>query len=335
MSRAAYSNFLLSASYPELNSQVFLTNTTGFSAGCINNPNTTVIAVTSISTGWCVANKGSYAATLSFQPGQVNKNIGPFGFTIDPAPSNYNKINYGWLLQDDGTVGIMESGSNVGAVSAYTVSTVFKITYRNNSISYYIDDSLVREVQGIYSYMYTGFHNSLTDNNASLVNLSYQRYNLVNVQTAPFTVTFQPSSIDFEDQFVSKMVYAMPDRVVTRDFTFSTLQDALTGSTKNIDSRSNFSYTFFSAPSGNISYIVALSATLFPSLSTIQYTVQVPVEKPRLTRNPALSSADKFVFDSAHILKSKAWGPDNTVLFVVEGVNHDNTSQLFLLSSTQ
>ncbi len=336
MPRAAFSNFLLSATYPEIGFQVFRTNSTAISANCLDNPYTTVITSTAVSNGWVSSDKGSEAATLTFQARETNKNHGVFGFTNDPAPASLSQINYGWLLDDQGDAIIYENGTNIGS-ETYTTDTVFKISHRNNNIGYYKDNVLVRQVSGVNAYFYLGLVLGLyADSGFALTNINYDRYNFINVQTAPLTVTFQPSSINFEDQFVSKIVYVMPDRVVIRNFTFSTLQDALTGSTKDIDSRSNYSYTFYSSPTGgNINYYVTVSATLFPSLSTLQYVIDIPVNTPRLTRNPSLPSTDTFIFDSAHLLKSKAWGPDNTVLFVVEGVNHDNTSQLFLLSSTQ
>lgn len=335
MPRAAFSNFLLSATYPEIGFQVFRTNSGNISADCINNPNTTVITSTGTGAGWVTSDKGSEAATLTFQAGETNKNHGAFGFTVDPAPASFSQINYGWLLDDQGDAIIYENGTSIGS-ETYTTDTVFKISHRNNNIGYYKDNVLIRQVSGVNAYLYLGLTLDLSDSGFSLTNINYDRYNFINVQTAPLTITFQPSSINFEDQFVSKIVYVMPDRVVTRNFTFSTLQDALTGSTKDIDSRSNYSYTFYSSPTGgNINYYVTVSATLFPSLSTLQYVIDIPVNTPRLTRNPSLPSTDTFVFDSAHLLKSRAWGPNNNILFIAEGINHDNTSQLFLLSSSQ
>ena len=337
MFRAAYSDFLLSATSGETNSEVFLTDTTIFSAGCINNPNTTVISLTAGSpSGYLITNKGSFSSVLSFQAGQTNKNIGPLGLTTDPLPQAPSYINYGWLIQDDGTAVIQESGSNVvGTLASYTTDTIFKIIYSNNSIKYYRNDILIRTVNGVFLYLYAGFSADYTDSGASLTNFVYTRSVGVNSQPAPYTVTFQPSSINFEDQFVSKITYVMPDRVVTRNFTFSTLQDALTGTTKDIDSRSNYSYTFYNAASGELTHVVTISAILFPSLSALEYKISIPVTKPRFTRNPSLSSGDTFLFDSAFLLKSRAWGPNNTVVLVGEGINYDNTNQLFLLSATQ
>lgn len=336
MPRAAFSNFLLSATYPEIGFQVFRTNTVNFSAENINNVNASVLALTSISvSGWAVTDKGSDAATLIFKAGQTNKNIGPFGFTVDPAPASYTYINHAWYFDNTGYAYVYENGVAITSAS-YTTDSEFKISHRNNNIGYFKDNTLIRQVSGVASYFYVGLTTELSQNNSSITNINYDRYNFINVQTAPLTVTFQPSSINFEDQFVSKIVYVMPDRVVTRNFTFSTLQDALTGSTKDIDSRSNYSYTFYSSPTGgNINYYVTVSATLFPSLSTFEYVIDIPVNTPRLTRNPSLPSSETFVFDSVHLLKCRAWGPNNNILFIAEGINHDNTSQLFLLSSSQ
>lgn len=333
--KAAFSDFLLSASSSELDTQVFTTNASFLSGQCINNSSTTVIVFTATGNGYYSSNKGSYAATLIFKAGQTNKNIGSFGLSIDPAPATFNEITYAWFIDDTPEVAIKENGSTVGATSAYTTNTEFKITYRNNTISYYLDGTLVRQTGPVNSYLYAAGTGEFADANSSLTNLSYQRYNLITAQTSPFTVTFQPSSINFEDQFVSKMVYVMPDRTIIRNFTFSTLEDALTGPTKDLDSRSNYSYTFFCDAAGTMTYFVTLSATLFPSLSTLKYVVEVPVDRPRLTRNPSLTSTDSFVFESAHLLKSRAWGPNNTILYIAEGINYDNTNQLFLLSSTQ
>lgn len=337
MFRAAYSDFLLSAVSGNIDTEVFLTNSTSISSGTINNQNTTAIVLTAAGDGgYLVSNLGSFAATLSFKPGQTNKNIGPFGFTIDSIPISYSSLNYSWHLDSTGFAYIYESGSPIGS-EAYTTNTTFKIIFKNNTISYYKDDTLLRQIVGVNYYLRAGMtlESYLNDSGGSLTNINYARYNTVYSQPAPYTVTFQPSSINFEDQFVSKITYVMPDRVVTRNFTFSTLQDALTGTTKDIDSRSNYSYTFYNAASGELTHVVTISAILFPSLSALEYKISIPVTKPRFTRNPSLSSGDTFLFDSAFLLKSRAWGPNNTVVLVGEGINYDNTNQLFLLSATQ
>lgn len=336
MFKAAFSNFLTNNTAPELNTTVFQTDSDAVSAGCINNPYTNAIVLTgNPNVNYFVSNKGSYAATVSFQAGQTNKNFGPFGLTIYAFPALPTYINYGWLLQDDGTALIQESGSNVtGTSSSYTTSTVFKILYTDNSIKYYRDGVLVRTVLGVYTYLYAGINLVYTDDSSSINNFIYDRYETVTAQPAPYTITFQPSSINFEDQFVSKVVYVMPDRVVTKNFTFSSLQDALTGSTKDIDSRSNYSYTFYNAPSGDITYTVTISAILFPSLSAFEYQIRIPVTTPYLTRNPVLTSTNNCVFDGVYLLKNKAWGSNNTMLFIAEGLNNDNTNQLFLLSAS-
>lgn len=336
MSFTGFTNFALSAATNELSTQLFTTNGTYISGGCINRPSITSIALTGAvpTNSYIVSNKGSSDAILTFKAGQTDKNFGAFGFTLQPYPQDYTKIGYGWYLQATGMAAVVIDGITTNQY-AYTTSSTFKISYVENTVNFYIDDVLKETFTGVVGYMYVGLVDTFSETGAYITNLSYERVNAVNSQTGPYTVTFQPSSINFQDQFVSKVVYTVPGQTVVRNFTFSTLQDALTGATKDIDSRSNFTYTFYTAASGGVTHTAIVSATLFPSLSTLEYRVQIPVQQPRLTRNPVLSSAESFVFDGVHLLKSRAWGADNNILFVLEGVKLDNTNQLFLLSSTQ
>ena len=115
---------------------------------------------------------------------------------------------------------------------------------------------------------------------------------------------------------------------VNRNFTYSTLVDALTGYTQNVDSRSNFTYTFYNAASGQTTNTVYVSALLVPSLQVVTYTVTCYANTPWLTQNPN-SAGGASVFSAIHLLKNRAWDTNNNQIIVAEGIG--SPGQIFFL----
>ena len=182
--------------------------------------------------------------------------------------------------------------------------------------------------------------------------------------TAPYTLVFQPSAINIGNNIIGNITYSIFEQAsqkttnITKKYSYSTLQDALNGSTRNIDSRSNFSYTFYNTLSGDTINTVFISAVLFPSLDTINYTVRPVAYTPWLVGNPLpqylvnentnnittntndniklLSPAygNTYAFDSLHLVKSRAWGTNNSQIIVAEGINTNLNSQFLFFNSS-
>jgi len=137
--------------------------------------------------------------------------------------------------------------------------------------------------------------------------------------TSPFTITFQPSGLNFP----SKIVYKFPDKTVTKIFTFATSADALTGIYKDTDTRAPFSYTFPGQnilPDGSTTYVISISATTGPTFTTNVYTVSATLDLQYLTQNPT-GTSQAHTFDEVHLLKTRVWGPGNSQLFILEAKN--------------
>ena len=157
---------------------------------------------------------------------------------------------------------------------------------------------------------------------------------------APFTVVFQPSAINFGKNVISRISYSITDAItsettnITRNFTYSSLNDALTGSTSTIDSRSNLSYTFYNSVSGETVNAVSVSAILFPSLQTLQYTILPVVYTPYLTFNPKVGAANPYVFNTVHLVKNRAWGTNNNQIIIAEGKNDGAPGQIVMFNTS-
>lgn len=137
--------------------------------------------------------------------------------------------------------------------------------------------------------------------------------------TSPFTINFQPSGLNFP----SKIVYGFPDKTVTKVFTFATSADALTGIYKDTDVRTPFSYTFPGEdvlPDNSSTYVVSITATTGPSFTTTVYTISANISLQYLTQNPT-GVSQNYTFDEVHLLKTRAWGPGNSQLFILEAKN--------------
>lgn len=149
---------------------------------------------------------------------------------------------------------------------------------------------------------------------------------------APLTVSFQPSNIDFGNNVIGNITYTvsgcaasngvttLSSTTTTRSFTYSTLQEALTGSTKGIDSRSDFDVTFYNSEYGQTLNTVEVKVLLIPSLETQTYILSAVIDAPYLTKNPVTGGSDN-IFEEVHLIKSRSWGAENNQIIVAEGKN--------------
>lgn len=148
---------------------------------------------------------------------------------------------------------------------------------------------------------------------------------------APFEVTFKPSNLTYGSETVGKIIYNIDGNITERDFTYSSLQDALTGSTKDIDSRSDFIHTFYNNVSGATTSSVSITALLIPSFTKLIYNISVYTLNSWLSYNPAIAegSQETPVFKNIHLIKNKAWGSGNDQLLTLEGIRQGADSQYF------
>jgi hypothetical protein len=139
---------------------------------------------------------------------------------------------------------------------------------------------------------------------------------------APFEVIFKPSNLSYGNETVGKIIYNINGNITERDFTYSSLQDALTGTTKGIDSRSDFLYTFYNNASGATSSAVSVTALLIPSFTQLVYNITVYTLNPWLSYNPVTSTSVQStpIFKDIHLVKNKVWGSDDNQLITVEGI---------------
>ena len=156
---------------------------------------------------------------------------------------------------------------------------------------------------------------------------------------APFTVVFQPSAsaMNVGSNFIGNITYSISGTIIDpvsyiKQYTYCSLSNAL-ANPDHIDSRSNFSYTFYNSPAGETTTTVIISATLIPSLEVVTYPVTVYTLSPWLTQNP-LTAVNGSVFSAVHLIKSRAWGINNDQIIVAEGKGSPGQILLFNTSDT-
>ena len=141
---------------------------------------------------------------------------------------------------------------------------------------------------------------------------------------SPFIVTFKPSNIAYGNETVGKIIYEADGEVVAeREFTFSSLQDAVSGATAGIDSRSDFVYTFYNDVSGAVTSTFSITAITIPSFTKLVYSIRVLTLNSWLSQNPTLYSQGTSIFKDVHLVKNKAWGQDNQQLITIEGIKSE------------
>ena len=158
---------------------------------------------------------------------------------------------------------------------------------------------------------------------------------------SPFIVTFRPSNLVYGNDTVGKIIYNVNGVVTERNYTYSSLQEALSGSTTGIDSRSDFVTTFYNSISGATLNTVGITAIMIPSFNVINYNIVVQAINPWLSVNPLTASSlqGSKIFEDVHLIRSKSWGQDNKQLVVLEGtrLNTDTNvrrSQFVFLNSS-
>lgn len=156
---------------------------------------------------------------------------------------------------------------------------------------------------------------------------------------APFTIVFQPSAINLGNNVVQNITYSLSGNNypytfrVDRNFTYVSLTDALTGLLQ-VDSRSNYSHTFFNTVSGQSVTYATITATLFPSFVTVSYVLKVQTNNPWLSYNPLSSTGEPSVFQRIHLIKSRSWGTNNSQLIIAEGINNLQNGQIVLFNTS-
>jgi hypothetical protein len=100
-----------------------------------------------------------------------------FGLTTDPATNaSYDTIDYAWYI-DVGVARIYENGGFVANYSAFTISTVFLITYDGGNVRYYLDNVLQRTVaRSLGSNLF--FDASIYETNFFITNVAFGVYNV-------------------------------------------------------------------------------------------------------------------------------------------------------------
>lgn len=127
----------------------------------------------------------------------------------------------------------------------------------------------------------------------------------------PLTVTFIPSSITLSTgQFISRIIYGLPDKTVTVNNDF-------------VNPFPNYTYTI-PASSGNpqYTYTLYISAVIGPGYGApTVYTVYATTLSGYLTTNPSIGSPDPHIFGEVHLLRTRSWGTNNTTMFLLETNN--------------
>lgn len=84
---------------------------------------------------------------VQFKPSETNANV-MVGLNQDPsADSSYTSIDHAWHCENDGTCGIRENGgSEIVDAGAYTVESVFAISYDGTDVVYTKDGAVIRTV---------------------------------------------------------------------------------------------------------------------------------------------------------------------------------------------
>jgi len=131
--------------------------------------------------------------------------------------------------------------------------------------------------------------------------------------TGPFTIVFVTNDILASltgNQFLSKVVYSFPDKTVTltNDFT------------------NNFANVTYTVPpssgASTYTYVITVSAFIGPAFSTpTVYTLSATVLPTYFTTNPSIVSPKPHTFGEVHLLKTRAWGSNNTIMYLLESNN--------------
>jgi hypothetical protein len=135
----------------------------------------------------------------------------------------------------------------------------------------------------------------------------------------PVVINFLPSGITLAaGEFLSKIVYALPDITITKVNTFVSNALALTPQYKDIDCRAPLQYTLAGETSGTST--ISISAFVGPySLSAARvYSLTVNNLLPSLTKNPIGVSTNAYAFEEVHLIRTRAWGVDNKQMFLLE-----------------
>jgi hypothetical protein len=84
---------------------------------------------------------------VQFQCAQTNLAFA-IGLNVDPTTDQaLNSIDYCFNINASGTWVIYESGTNTLATASYTTSTIFRIEYDGNRLTYYVDGAYARSVE--------------------------------------------------------------------------------------------------------------------------------------------------------------------------------------------
>ena len=145
--------------------------------------------------------------------------------------------------------------------------------------------------------------------------MNYTFYSTTSAISAycPATITFQPSYIHLTSgQFLSKIVYQLPDKTVTLTNNFTVTPDSN-------DCRSDYTYTI---PYSQYTQVMIISAFIGPdSFIPTVYKLSATNLLPYLTTNPRVVSPSAYAFGEVHLLRSRAWGTVNTQMFLLETNN--------------
>jgi len=146
------------------------------------------------------------------------------------------------------------------------------------------------------------------------MNINYQFDSTSSVSGyTPLTITFQPIFVPLTgSQFLSKVIYHFPDKVVTKVNTF------VSSNYSGDDCRSDFVYT---VPNSNSPLTISISAYVGPDhYDPYIYSFTVTNVLPKFTKNP-IANAEPYAFEEVHLVKMKAWGPDNSQIIALETKN--------------
>ena len=130
---------------------------------------------------------------------------------------------------------------------------------------------------------------------------------------SPLTIVFTPSVINLTgNQFLGKIAYQLPDGSIV------TLTNNFTGTADITDCRANFNYTL---PAGLNTQVITISAYIGPNYTLTVYSLSATNVLQYFTTNSKIVSPAPHTFGEVHLLRSRAWGTENTQMLLLETNN--------------
>ncbi|MDB5274087.1 MAG: hypothetical protein JWO58_2454 [Chitinophagaceae bacterium] len=121
---------------------------------------------------WNAVSNNGY---LAFNLGETT-NYKAIGLSNTNADANYTSIQYGFYLTNTGSLQIVESGTNRGAFSSYTISDTLRISVESSVVKYYQNSTLLY-VSTVAPTLPLLVDVSIYNSNATIKNVTVNNYN--------------------------------------------------------------------------------------------------------------------------------------------------------------